>query len=41
MSEDKNVEPAETEGEEIEVVAHSEDEELEASCIINHSSELS
>ncbi|WP_267887799.1 hypothetical protein [Streptomyces sp. NBRC 109706] len=39
MSEDKNVEPAETEGEEIEVVAHSEDEEL-AGCVINNSSAL-
>ncbi|GAB3125566.1 hypothetical protein GCM10027160_48420 [Streptomyces calidiresistens] len=40
MSEDKNLEPAETEGEDIEVVAHSEDEEEEAGCIINNSSAL-
>ncbi|MFG2332642.1 hypothetical protein ACGFMM_23830 [Streptomyces sp. NPDC048604] len=40
MSEITNPEPAETESEDIEVVAHSEDEELEAGCIINGTSQL-
>ncbi len=30
----------ETENEDIEVVAHSEDEEAEAGCVVNHSHEL-
>lgn len=41
MAEDKNPEPAEKETEEVEVVAHSEDEELEAGCIINGAAHLS
>lgn len=41
MSEDQNVEPVETEDEDIEVVAHTgEEEAVEAGCVINNSSEL-
>ncbi|WP_279577685.1 hypothetical protein [Streptomyces sp. YIM 98790] len=37
MSENTNPEPTETEAEEIEVVAHGEDQEDEAGCIVNNS----
>lgn len=41
MPEDTNPEPAGTDAEDIEVVAHSEDdEELEAGCVINNSKAL-
>lgn len=35
----ENITP-ETENEDIEVVAHREDEEAEAGCIVNHSAEM-
>ncbi|MER6349378.1 hypothetical protein ACWC10_32355 [Streptomyces sp. NPDC001595] len=40
MSENTNPQPIE-DNEDIEVVAHSEDEEAEAGCIVNNSSDLS
>jgi hypothetical protein len=39
MPENTNEQP--TQDEDIEVVAHSEDEEAEAGCIVNNSSDLS
>ncbi|MEV4881121.1 hypothetical protein [Streptomyces cyaneofuscatus] len=40
MPENTNPEPADIEAEDLEVVAHGEDQELEAGCIINGSSQL-
>jgi hypothetical protein len=37
----ENTNPKPIEDEDIEVVAHSEDEEAEAGCIVNNSSDLS